>query len=253
MAMNCDPIASIYRWLEYAAFGRALQHRREAFLSGVRDARRALVLGDGDGRALEKLLACAPDARIDSVDLSAGMLNLARIRVRNFSSPKAIERVAFHHADALTIPLPEAEYDLIVTHFFLDCLDEAGLEALIERVKRAARPNARWIVSEFREPKPWAHLLIRGLYLFFRIATGLRTSRLVDHRPILKRNGFCEVRLEAACAGLLSSELWSGPLPETEAGSPSSTEPLGNATARVDSGTSPGTYGIGISLGKYTA
>src|ERR1019366_5450931 len=54
--VNCDRIAGCYRWLEYAGFGRALEHRREAFLSEVAEARRVLVLGDGDGRALAALL-----------------------------------------------------------------------------------------------------------------------------------------------------------------------------------------------------
>jgi len=78
--VNCDPIARWYRWFEYAGFGRALERRREAFLSDVADARRVLTLGDGDGRALEKLLAAAPHARVDYIDVSARMLQLARAR-----------------------------------------------------------------------------------------------------------------------------------------------------------------------------
>ena len=116
--MNCDRIARCYRWLEYAGFGRALEHRRNAFLAYVADARRVLVLGDGDGRALAALLRAAPHARIDYVDLSARMLELARGRAGDL-------RVVYRRDDARTTPLPAAEYDLIVTHFFLDCFDEA--------------------------------------------------------------------------------------------------------------------------------
>jgi len=43
--MNWDSIARWYRWLEYLGFGRALEDRREAFLSDVADARRVLALG----------------------------------------------------------------------------------------------------------------------------------------------------------------------------------------------------------------
>jgi SAM-dependent methyltransferase len=78
--VNCDRIARWYRWFEYAGFGRALERRREAFLSEVADARRVLALGDGDGRALATLLEIAPNAYVDYMDVSATMLELARTR-----------------------------------------------------------------------------------------------------------------------------------------------------------------------------
>lgn len=195
--MNCDRIARSYRWLEYAGFGRALEHRREAFLSEVADARRVLVLGDGDGRALAALLTAAPEARIDYVDLSARMLELARGRAGDL-------RVAYRQDDARTTPLPAAEYDLIVTHFFLDCFDAVDQAHLLARISGAATPQARWLVSEFRHPG----LLVRALYLFFRAATGLKTQRLVDHHPLFERFGFHLARSESAWRGLLASELW---------------------------------------------
>lgn len=196
--MNCDRIARCYRWLEYAGFGRALEHRREAFLSEVADARRVLVLGDGDGRALAALLRAAPNARIDCVDLSARMLELARGRAGDL-------RVTYRQDDARTMPLPAAEYDLIVSHFFLDCFDAADQAHLIDRIACAAAPQARWLVSEFRH----AGLLVRALYLFFGVATGLDTRHLVDHHPRFQRQGFRLTRSESAWRGLLASELWA--------------------------------------------
>jgi SAM-dependent methyltransferase len=195
--VNCDRIARWYRWLEYAGFGRALERRREAFLSDVSDARRVLALGDGDGRALAALLAAAPHACVDYVDVSARMLELARARA-------GTNHVNYRCEDARIAPLAEAEYDLIVAHFFLDCFDEADLEPLIARLADATAPQARWLISEFRG-NDW---LVRTLYVFFRVATGLRTRRLVDHHPLLNRHGFRLVRRQDAWRGLLASELW---------------------------------------------
>lgn len=197
--MNCDGIARWYRWIEYAGFGRALERRRQAFLSDVSDVRRVLALGDGDGRALAALLAAAPDVCVDYIDVSARMLELARTRAGG-------EHVNYRCEDARTARLAEVEYDLIVTHFFLDCFDETDLEPLIVRLASAATPRARWLISEFRG-NGW---LVRGLYVFFRITTGLRTRRLVDHHPLLKRHGFRMVSHEDSWRGLLTSELWMG-------------------------------------------
>ena len=197
--MNCDRIARWYRWIEYAAFGQALERRREALLKDVGDARRVLALGDGDGRALAALLAAAPHACVDYIDVSVRMLELARARA-------GTKRVNYRNEDARTSPLRPAEYDLIITHFFLDCFDETDLEPLIARLADSATPRSRWLISEFRG-NGW---LVHTLYIFFRVATGLRTRRLVDHHPLLERHGFHRVRHEDAWHGLLASELWVG-------------------------------------------
>jgi SAM-dependent methyltransferase len=208
--VNCDFIARWYRWFEYFGFGRALERRRCAFLSDVADSQRVLVLGDGDGRFLEQFAKPSksdqkpttnPRFLIDYVDLSGKMLELARRRA-------GTDCVTYHHADALTIPLPAAHYDLIVSHFFLDCLSEDQAKSLVDKIGAAVRPNARWLISEFREPAWWARAAVGGLYVFFRITTGLRTKRLIDHHALLTRGGFVLLKEETARFGLLASELW---------------------------------------------
>lgn len=199
--MNCDPIARWYRWLEYAGFGGALQRSRTAFLKDVAGARRALVLGDGDGRFLVKLVEQNRSASIDYIDLSERMLQLARERA-------GTDRVAYRQGDALTIALPSAEYDLITTHFFLDCLNESEAALLVHRVSRAAAPHAQWLVTEFTDRSAWARVVVAGLYFFFRVTTGLETRRLADHRPLMMRAGFALTEQRTARFGLLVSELW---------------------------------------------
>jgi len=204
--MNCDRIAASYRWMEYAVFGRQLERRRRAFLSEVSLARRVLALGDGDGRALAALAAAAPGARIDYVDSSARMLDLARARARAGAG-----RIEYLRADArcfFETTAREQSYDLIVTHFFLDCFDDRELPVLIERASFATAPSARWIVSEFRPSHPAARFLIAIMYRFFAAATGLKTRRLADHHPHLARQGFRLERAEHGWAGMLASELW---------------------------------------------
>ena len=172
------------------------------------------MLGDGDGRFLAKFVAPrktpakhrentvrTPCLAADYVDRSARMLELARRRA-------GTDCVTYHLADALTFPLPAAHYDLIVTHFFLDCLSEDEAKPLIDKISASAKPNARWLISEFREPSAWALAIVQILYLFFRITTGLRTRRLIDHHPLLTRAGFVLEKEETERFGLLASELW---------------------------------------------
>lgn len=190
--MNCDFLARWYRWLEYAAFGGALRRRREAFLFELGNPKKVLVLGDGDGRFLQLFMALYPQASVDSVDSSARMIELATARV-----PSA----TFHLADAREF-LFEGEYDLAVAHFFFDCFEPGELKALLGRI----RANT-WLVSEFRNTR-WSWPVVRGLYFFFRLTTGLRITSLPDHWQVLSGLGYSMQKAQPALGGLVVSELW---------------------------------------------
>jgi SAM-dependent methyltransferase len=199
--MNCDLIAPHYWWIEKLGMGGALERRRRWFLPEFGNARRALVLGDGDGRFLKALLGRNPVVRADYVDLSKRMLELARRK-------SGADRVAYRKADARMAEFAPGEYDLIATHFFFDCFSAEELAALIGRIAPAAKPGAQWVVSEFCVATLPARLLVRFLYLFFRITTGLKTRRLADHRPFLQSHGFRLVNSNHARSGIVVSELW---------------------------------------------
>ena len=204
--MNCDRIARTYRWLEYIGFGRELERRRFRFIRDVSGAQKVLMLGEGDGRFLARFSQANPLASIDYVDSSARMLGLARSRC-------GTSRICYKSANARDLVLPGAAYDLICTHFFLECFEARDVELLTQRLANAACPGAKWLISEFRQPQRgwravWAWLWLRTLYLFFGIATHLGTRRLADHRPVLAKHGFRLELEETSRFGLLSSELW---------------------------------------------
>jgi SAM-dependent methyltransferase len=79
--MNCDRIAWCYWYLEYLVFGRVLERRRLEYLDDAADARSVLILGDGDGRFAAEFVRRNPRAVVESIDVSARMVALARGRV----------------------------------------------------------------------------------------------------------------------------------------------------------------------------
>ena len=205
-----DRIAGPYRWMEYLTFGRSLERCRCHFLPRLGDRRSALVLGDGDGRFLAALLADVPKLRADAVDSSAVMLRLLERRAR--SNPNAAGRLRVYKSDALAFQ-PDGTYDLVVTHFFLDCLTQPDLDALLRGVVPHLRPSAKWLVSDFHIPDGAMHwparILVRSLYLAFRVLTGLRVGALPDHASSLTEAGFALVGRRRTLAGVLMTELWA--------------------------------------------
>jgi SAM-dependent methyltransferase len=207
---NFDLIARPYRWLEYLTFGRALERCRFHFIARLSDQRHALVLGDGDGRFLAALLAANPHLDADAVDTSAAMLDLLERRARA-TSPNAGTRLRTHCSSALTF-IPTRDYDLIATHFFLDCLTQDELDSLAASLVPHLSPRAPWLVSDFRipaGPMRWpARALVHALYLGFRLLTGLRTTALPDHAAALTAAGLTRIACHHSLAGLLTTELW---------------------------------------------
>jgi SAM-dependent methyltransferase len=207
--MNADRIAGSYRWLEYLAFGRALEHARFCFLTHAAAARRVLILGEGDGRFLARLLGSNRRASVAVVETSARMIDLARQRVPLGER----SRVEFHQIDAVADALPEGPFDLAVTHFFLDILGCRDAEAVILKVNAALAPGADWLVSEFQEPasgvrRLHARLWLRAMYGFFSATTGLRVSKLPPYRDLLTRSGLGEIDYCERRLGLIRSQVW---------------------------------------------
>ena len=211
--MNCDGIARYYEAFERLSLGKCLEHRRFAFLGEVRTSQTAILCGGGDGRFLARLLCENPTIQVDFVDLSPKMIELAERRI-TIMGRNLRRRVVFHPVDIREFTPRARQYDLIVTHFFLDCFTGAELESVIQRLASWAIASARWIVSDFHEAdgllSSWSsRAFIRGLYAAFRLTTGLRVTRLPDYQAALRREGWVPRFEEERLGGLLHSSLWA--------------------------------------------
>ena len=208
---NFDRLAPLYRWMELFSFGPFLERCRVAFLGEIPPCRRALILGDGDGRFTARLLRANPNIHIHAIDSSPAML---RALVRR-AGPHA-ERVRTQIADLRTFTPSPASYDLVVTHFFLDCLTTPEIHTLAANLRPVLAPHALWLVSEFAVPAtPFGRLIARPLvavlYRAFGLLTGLAIRRLPDHRAALQSAGFELLQTHSHLRGLHVAELWTLP------------------------------------------
>lgn len=206
-APNFNSLATIYRWMEWLSFGPWLGWCRSAFLNRVRDRRRALILGDGDGRFTARLLRQNPDIQIDAIDASPAML---RALIRRAGRERL--RLRTETSDArLWHPSAQARYDLVVTHFFLDCLTTDECAALAAKLRPVAEDHALWIVSEFSVPpagpqKIFAQAIVDALYQAFAWMTGLTLRRLPGYESALRAAGFSLAKRRDWMTGLLTSQ-----------------------------------------------
>jgi Methyltransferase domain len=207
-APDFDRLAHIYRWMEWFSFGPFLWRCRCAFLNVLKDRHAALVVGDGDGRFTAQLLRENSHITVDAVDASGAMLRELHRRARSNSS-----RLQIHLSDARAFLPAQRDYDLVVTHFFLDCLSTADVERLAVRLRGHASGDAVWVVSEFAVPAGWygrvvARPVIRFLYWIFGWLTGLGIRDLPNHRLALTKAGWSFSQGRRWLGGMLVNELW---------------------------------------------
>ena len=210
--MNCDRIARWYEPAEHLSFYKALEYRRFAYLRQLRDSKRAIICGGGDGRFLARLLQANPTIEVTYVDVSREMMRIAERRIAQLGD-RCRNRVKFFCANALEFVPPHRNYDLFATHFVLDCLTPEDARELVLRMTQWAHPRARWVLSEFRHSQTalgrcWTGAVIAGLYAAFHFATGLRANQIPRYTSFLRSAGFYLQKRDIATGGLLVSELW---------------------------------------------
>ena len=204
-----DRVAKLYRPLERLAFRSDLTRTRTAFLSDLKDAKRVLILGEGDGRFLAQLLKINRHCQVDCMDKSGEMLRLAQKRAADLAG----ERVTFYHRDALTFPYPTQHYDLIVTLFFLDVFTAQTLERLVHTSASSLQSGGLWYVADFQIASGrlrglYSRLWLGLLYGFFNWQTDMAARSLVNPSPYLLANGLELVKTKKRHLGMLYSQLW---------------------------------------------
>ncbi len=215
--MSFDRLAAHYGWMESLLAGRKLQRCRTEFVNRIGSPREALLLGEGNGRFLAAWLATHPRSRVTIVDASAAMLARARTRLTKMGID--FSGVTFIHADVLRWSPPSRRFDLIVSHFFLDCFQREQIDRIVEHVAASATTDAQWLHADFREPasglaRKRAQWILRGMYSFFRHFTGLSGSRITPPENFFPARGFCLQARVLSDWGLLHTDWWKrDPLP----------------------------------------
>ncbi len=208
--MSFDRLAPHYRWMERVLAGGKLQGARTRWLGAVDPPRRALLVGEGNGRFLEAALRAWPSTRFLCVDQSPAMLDRARRRV----PPDEQSRVQWECSR-----LPDGmrgrmlSVDLVATHFFLDCFAAPTLAAVVDAIANVAEDRATWMIADFAlPPRGWRRWRARGIhsvmYAFFRVFTGLEATSVVAPDPFLKARGFELAHTAEMEWGLIRSSVW---------------------------------------------
>ena len=175
-----DNIAPAYDFMNSAmTFGLHRRWLRKALAAAGRDRQpeRVVDLATGTGDVALRLAALYPEARITGVDLSEGMLAVAREKVKDRADLK--ERVVFEAGDCLDLRFADDSFDLLTIAYGVRNFED--LEKGFREFYRILKPGGVCMILELSRPE---NRLVRlGYDLYSRTLIPL-VGRMVskDHR-----------------------------------------------------------------------
>ena len=204
--MSFDLVAPIYDTLSRLVFGRSLQRAQTLFLPEIGPDSTILIVGGGTGFLLPDVLTRSKPKRILFVESSRQMLLRARRRVE--SHPLA-GRVDFRLGTEADIR-PGETFTVVMLPFVLDLSPDTILKtAFLPPLLRATAPGGLWLITDFvNSPGRLHRLILRMMYLFFRLVSGIRATRLPDTHRLLAEAGLTLLNRQLTAGGQVEASCW---------------------------------------------
>ncbi|MCH2206242.1 MAG: class I SAM-dependent methyltransferase [Lentisphaerales bacterium] len=165
-----------------------------------------LILGGGTGKFLVDLASQIDFESLTYLDISPKMISQARSKVIK-EIPQLLPKINFICAPASD--LPDQTYELIITHYFMDCFQQKDFELLALKLRNMLAPNGLWSMVDFYNESNSSSrsLLIRFLYLFFRVSCNLNVRKLPEFDAWFHRHMHCQ-HSQKLLNGLLKASLY---------------------------------------------
>ncbi|MDQ3535472.1 MAG: class I SAM-dependent methyltransferase [Bacteroidota bacterium] len=185
-----DSIASFYDILVRIVFQKSLFNSQLTYLKNIPSQAKVLIIGGGSGWIINEILKVKPDVEIIYIELSKKMLNISKSKIPESYHKKII----FIHGDETDIDNIQ-EYDVLITNFFLDVFSEIRLLKIVKLLQEKLQKKGLWILTDFVNPPKFSikHifqiLLIKIMYIFFRLICRLEGDKLLDHKKIIQKAG----------------------------------------------------------------
>ena len=178
MLNNYDKIANIYDKLSRLIYGKAQVNAQIDQLKFIPKGGSVLIVGGGTGWILEEISKIHPSGiKITYVEISAKMIALSKVRAISGNSVKFVN-IGIEHFDS------EELFDVISTPFLFDNFNASRIEEVFCLLHNRLKPNGLWLLVDFtlREKggKWWKWMLLKSMYLFFRLLKIIEARRLID-------------------------------------------------------------------------
>ena len=194
-----DRLAFAYDFLASLIYGKAIRDIQINFLQAISEEAKVLILGGGTGWQLSKLLTLKPRIHVSYLDISGEMIKKAKLLLNN----RKTKNVQFIRGNSLDKLL--GEFDFVITPFYFDLFSDEELKkhCLPEIKRKLKQQGGHLLCYDFQLIcggllGAYQRFLIGVTILFFKLATGLRTSKLANiEKRLLEAGFYLEEKIES--------------------------------------------------------
>jgi len=193
-----DGMSRFYDLWGANAEGRA--RRRGIELAQIQDGESILDVAVGTGLILADVVRCNPGGLNAGIDISAGMLQKAREKMRG-----TLARVELKESSAFEIPYPDQTFDLLFNGYMFDLMPFEAMPRILAEFKRVLKPAGRLVLIDMTIGEGFGSQIYQWIYnLSPAIMGGCRGVRLAGP---LENAGFRVVTREYHQQMLFPSEV----------------------------------------------
>lgn len=168
--MNTAMTGGLHRWWR----NRALRMADKMLPSSPV---KILDVACGTGDVAFRLHEIYPDAEITGLDLSEGMLDVARVKLSKMDAA-AKSKISFVKGDSLAMPYPDGTFDLLTVAYGVRNFER--LSEGLKEMRRVIKPDGVLCIVELSEP---ANPFIRVFYRLYARNLIPAVGRLVSKDP----------------------------------------------------------------------
>ncbi|MDN3550133.1 class I SAM-dependent methyltransferase [Mucilaginibacter aquaedulcis] len=185
MAANYNNSAWFYDRLSRLVYGRELIQAQLYLIQYIKPGSRILIAGGGTGWILEEITKLHPSGlHITYVEVAANMITLSQKRNTGNNQVvyinNAIENVDF-----------DVDFDVVISPFLFDNFTEQTLKTVFNHLHALLKPGGLWLNADFQlTGKWWQQLLLKSMFIFFRIICGIEASKLPQIEICFTQNGY---------------------------------------------------------------
>lgn len=191
MVNNYDKIANHYDVLSRLIFFKAQLNAQINQLKYIKKNNSILIVGGGTGWILEKITEIFDEGlHIVYVEISEKMIALSK--KRNIKNNK----VDFVHV-AIEDFQSTLSFDVILTPFLFDNFSQQRAVLIFDKLNSFLRISGLWFLVDFTlnkgNGKWWKFILLKAMYIFFKILKIVEASDLVDIQPYFLLKGYVKI------------------------------------------------------------
>lgn len=206
MKSNYDRVAPFYDRLSRLVYGNAILQAHRFLVNAIPANSSVLIAGGGTGYILEEISKKhVSGLHITYVENSEKMMAFSKRRNTGNND------VVFVHQSIGDVVLPPL-FDVVITPFLFDNFTDSTGKIIFDKTDSLLIIGGLWMMADFQiseKNKLWQKLLLKLMYLFFRVCCNIEASHLTNLKLLFKKDVYQPVLIRTFYKNFIYAAIYS--------------------------------------------